>query len=169
MPKKEKVKRQPKITITLSSRQRKYLKNITAKGKHSARVIRRAQALLGSAKGMTDLEISKQIDTAVSTVERIRYRFEEGGVERAIFDAPRPGQPEKFDDKNEAFLVATACSEAPEGSDHWTLEMIREKLAKEKQLYVSKTAIWIHLRNRGIKPWLEKNVVHSGSNPGFHK
>ncbi|MBI2436296.1 MAG: helix-turn-helix domain-containing protein [Candidatus Magasanikbacteria bacterium] len=157
----KKKKRQPKNIIRLSSREKCRLREITRKGRHSARVIKRAQTLLKSEQGMTDKEIAGQIDVTISTVERIRYRFAEGGVKRAVFDAPRPGQPEKLDDTNEAYLIATACSDAPESVDHWTLELLREKLITDKKVKISTTAIWLRLRNHGVKPWLEKNVVYS--------
>lgn len=155
-------KRQPKHIITLSNQEKNQLKEITRKGKHSARVIKRAQVLLKSESGLTDDEIASQINVVLSTVERIRYRFSEGGIERALYDAPRSGQPEKLDAKAEAHLIAIACSDPPEGRDRWTLELLQKQIIKDKKVKtISTVAIWNHLRNRGIKPWLEKNVVHS--------
>ena len=155
-------KRQAKHIITLSTQEKNQLKEITRKGKHSARVIKRAQALLKSENGLTDGEIATQINVALSTVERIRYRFFKGGIERALYDAPRPGQPEKLDPKAEAYLIATACSDPPQGRTRWTLELLQKQIIKDKKVEtISTVAIWNHLRNRGIKPWLEKNVVHS--------
>ncbi len=155
-------KRQPKHTITLSNQEKNQLKEITRKGKHSARVIKRARVLLKSEGGLIDKEIADQMEVEISTVERIRYRFAEGGITRALYDAPRSGQPGKLDVKAEAHLIATACSDPPEGRSRWTLEMLRKKIIKDKKVKtISTVAIWEHLTNRGIKPWLEKNVVHS--------
>jgi len=155
-------KHQAKHIITLSNQEKNQLKKITRKGKHSARVIKRAQILLKSESGLTDDEITIQINVAVSTVERIRYRFSKGGIERALYDAPRPGQPEKLNAKVEAHLIAVACSDPPQGRTHWTLELLQKQIIKDKKVKtISTVAIWKHLRNRGIKPWLEKNVVYS--------
>lgn len=155
-------KRQAKCIITLSTQEKNQLKEITRKGKHSARVIKRARVLLKSESGLADQEIADQIDSAISTVERIRYRFSKGGIERALYDAPRSGQPEKLDTKTEAHLIAIACSDPPQGRTHWTLELLQKQIVKDKKVKtISTVAIWKHLRNRGIKPWLEKNVVHS--------
>ena len=155
-------KRQLKCVITLSNQEINQLEEITRKGSHSARVIKRAQVLLSSEQGLTDEEIADQMEIAISTAERIRYRFTEGGIERALYDAPRSGQPGKLDSKVEAHLVAIACSDPPEGRSRWTLELLRKKLIKDKKVKtISTVAIWEHLTNRGIKPWLEKNVVHS--------
>lgn len=154
-------KRRTKHIITLSNQEINQLEKITRKGNHSARVIKRAQVLLSSDQGLTDEETADQLDIAVSTAERIRYRFSEGGVERALYDAPRSGQPTKLNPKAEAHLVATACSDPPEGRSRWTLELLQKKLIKDKKVKsISTVAIWEHLTNRGIKPWLEKNVVH---------
>lgn len=155
-------KRQSKCIITLSSQEKNQLREITRKGKHSARVIKRARVLLKSESGLTDQEIADQIDSAISTVERIRYRFFKGGIERALYDAYRSGQPEKLNAKAEAHLIAVACSDPPQGRTRWTLELLQKQIIKDKKIKtISTVAIWKHLRDRGIKPWLEKNVVHS--------
>lgn len=155
-------KRQSKYTIKLSNQEKNQLREITRKGKHSARVIKRAKALLMSESGLSDEVIANQLDTAKSTVERIRYRFWEGGIKRAIYDAPRTGQPSKLNIKSEAHLIAIACSDPPEGRTHWTLELLQKRMIKDKKVKtISTVAIWQRLKNRGIKPWLKKNVVHS--------
>jgi transposase len=163
-------KSRSKYVVKLSKREEKLLKETISKGKHSVCVIKRAQALLDSAQGVVDKKIAERISSAISTVERIRYRFFEGGIERALYDAPRSGQPKKLNDKADAFLVATACSDPPEGSSHWTLELLQKELiAKNKVKTISTVTIWEHLNNRGIKPWLEKNVVYPESNAGIHR
>lgn len=155
-------KRQSKCIIILSNQEKNSLKEITRKGKHSARVIKRARVLLRSESGLTDREIADQTDSAISTVERIRYRFFKGGIEKALYDASRSGQPAKLNAKTEAHLIAIACSDPPQGRTHWTLELLQKQIIKDKKIKtISTVAIWKHLRNRGIKPWLEKNVVYS--------
>jgi len=63
-------------------------------------------------------------------VERIRKRFVEDGIERALEEDPRPGQKRKLDGRAEAVLIATACSEAPDGHEHWTLRLLAGKLVQ---------------------------------------
>ena len=65
-----------------------------------------------------------------STVGRVRQRFVEGGLERALNDLPRPGQRRKLDGKQEAHLVAVACSAAPEGHTRWTLRLLADQVVK---------------------------------------
>ena len=61
-------------------------------------------------------------------MERLRKRFVEGGLERALNEDPHPGQRRKLESRVEAQLVATACSNAPEGHDYWTMRMLAGKL-----------------------------------------
>ena len=65
-----------------------------------------------------------------STVSRVRQRFVEGGLERALNDRPRPGKQRKLDGKQEAHLVAVACSPAPEGHTRWTLRLLAGKVVE---------------------------------------
>ncbi len=65
-----------------------------------------------------------------STVSRVRQRFVEGGLERALNDRPRPGKRRKLDGRQEAHLVAVACSPAPEGHTRWTLRLLTGQAVK---------------------------------------
>ena len=65
-----------------------------------------------------------------STVGWVRQRFVEGGLERALNDLPRPGQRRKLDGKQEAHLVAVACSAAPEEHTRWTLRLLADQVVK---------------------------------------
>ncbi len=49
------------------------------------------------------------------TVERIKERYNEGGIKRALYDAPRPGQKQKYTSKDKAEIIAIVCSDAPKG------------------------------------------------------
>jgi len=148
---------QKKYIVRLSPREWRHVEDITKKGKSNARVILRARVLLKVHDGWDDEKIATHMKKSVRTVIRIRGRFARGGLERALYDAPRPGQPKKIDDATEARLVALACSEAPEGRERWTLELLQKALRKELKKKVSTIAIWHHLIDRQIKPWGEKN------------
>ena len=155
-----------KPIIKLSSRQKNELFDITKKGKHNARVIRRARILLESSKGLSAKKVALICASADRTVERIRAKFLKGGLEQALYDATRPGQPMKITDTVEAHLIALAVSDPPDGRERWTLELLRKKLIKNGVIKeISTVAIWERLKNREIKPWREKNVVYTKSNP----
>lgn len=157
-------------TIRLSRKERAVLVDITRKGSRSVHVMRRSQVLLKKASGWTDEKIAESLGITKRTADNIRRRFEEGGLDRALYDAKRSGYPPKLDEKAEAHLVALACSEAPDGRDRWTLELLRKRMIGDGKVQaISTVALWKRLKSRGIKPWLEKNVVHSGRDAGIRR
>lgn len=116
--------------VSLDEEERQELQDLTRKGEIKARKMKRAMILLKADEGLTDPEIMAAVDVSRPTVERIRKRFVEGGLEKALHEDPRPGQKRKLDGRGEAILIATACSEAPEGHDHWTLRLLGHKLVE---------------------------------------
>lgn len=151
-----------KYIIQLSAQERAQLQHITRSGNRNARVFKRAQALLKSYEGLIDEDIASHVGLTSRSIMNIRQRYCQGGLERALHDASRPGQAPVLDNKKEARLIAIACSSPPEGSEHWTLELLQEKLLKDGVVdHISTVAIWYHLRDRGIKPWRKKNVVRA--------
>lgn len=120
MPKKEHVN-------ALNEIERLELQNIVHKGVQKARVIRRAQSLLWSDAGKTDEEIAELQGIRPLTVAQTRQRWVE---EKTLEDKPRPGGKIKLDGKQEAFLVALACSKAPDGIESWTMQMLADKLVE---------------------------------------
>jgi transposase len=98
-------------------------------GKHSTRKLTRARILLKAASGWKDDRIAAALGIGRSTVERTRESFVERGLE-AINERPRPGKKPMLDAKAEARLIAEACSKAPEGASHWTMQMLADRLVK---------------------------------------
>jgi transposase len=119
-----------KYLINLSSEERHELLEMTRKGKIRARKFKRAMILLKADEGLTDAQIMAAIDVSRPTVDRIRKRFVEGGPDKALNEDPRPGQKRKLDGRGEAQLIATACSKAPEGHDHWSMRLLAGKLVE---------------------------------------
>ena len=159
----------PKYTVKLSDRERQYIKNITRKGDRNARVMKRASVLLNSDAGKTDGDIADTLAVSTRTIERVRIRYGTEGIERALYDAPRSGKPPTITDKVEARLVAIACSSPPEGTIHWTLDLLQEKMIKDGIVdSIGRSAIHLHLHDRGIKPWREKNVGDTISHSRVH-
>jgi transposase len=156
-------------TIQLSRKKQEALQDIVRRGRHQARVITRARILLLSHNGEGKDAMARHLEIGRSTVPRVRDRYREGGLERALYDAPRPGRAPKLDDHAEAHLVAMACSDSPEGRDHWTLELLQERMMADNKVdTISTVAIWKHLKKRGIKPWRENNVGPSEPHACVH-
>jgi transposase len=103
---------------------------MTRKGTVKARKFKRAMILLKANEGLSDPQIMEAVEVSRPTVERIRKRYVEGGLEKALNEDPRPGQRRKLDGRGEAFLIATACSDAPEGHNHWTLRLLADRIVE---------------------------------------
>jgi transposase len=119
-----------KYMINLDDEERQTLLAMTRKGKIKARQFKRAMILLKGDEGLSDPEIMAALNVSRPCVERIRKRFVSDGIERAMNEDPRPGQKRKLDGRAEATLIATACTEAPEGHEHWTLRLLAGKLVE---------------------------------------
>ena len=138
------------------------LQAIIHRGQHTTRVVTRARRLLLTSQGEGKDGIAVPLGIGRSPVQRTRDHDRAGGLNRALYDAPRPGPPPKLDDNAEAPRVAMACSDAPEGREHWTLELLQERMLADKTVKTRSTvALWKQLKKRGLKPWRENNVVHS--------
>jgi transposase len=116
--------------VELTEKERTQLEAVGKKGKVVARRLRRAQLLLLAADGYIDTEIAAALHLGVSTVERIRKRFVEGGLEWALSERPRLGGTPKLRGKAEAFLLATACSAPPQGRQRWTLQLLADRIVE---------------------------------------
>ena len=148
-----------KYVVKLTTEDKEYLQNFVSKGKRSAREFQRAWILLLADKGKTDREISELLNVSRMTVERIRTRYVNEGLD-AIHDKPRPGQPKKLSSSQEAQIIAIACNDAPEGRERWTLELLRKEAIKRGIVdNISTEPIRILLKKHNLKPWLKKHGV----------
>ena len=124
----------PRITSTngieLSDDEHEHLFALIHKGTHSARVITRARILSKLAKGHSNQDICLALEVTLPTVLKIRKRFAEGGLQAALVELPRPGSKPKLDAKQAAMITAIACSESPDGHDHWTLRLLGSKIVE---------------------------------------
>src|SRR5947207_3938577 len=140
--------------VGLSQIERTELRALLSSGKHASRKLKRAQILLAADAGADDEEIARSVGVGGSTVYRIKRRFVEGNLERALSDEPRPGAERKLTVKEEALLVATACASPPEGCARWTLELLAGamvKLTEHKSL--SHETVRRRLAENDLKPW----------------
>ena len=119
-----------KYIINLSDEDRQKLLEMTRKGEIKARKFKRAMILLKADEGLSDPQIMAALNVSRPCVERIRKRFVADGIERALNEDSRPGQKRKLDGRAEATLIATACTEAPEGHKHWSLRLLAGKLVQ---------------------------------------
>ncbi len=116
--------------VKLSEQQRQYLQKIVETGKDKARKITRCRILLlaDEAKGKTDEEISDALNVCLATIFNIRRKYHHDGLENAVNEAARSGQPIKFKGKDMAKITALACSKPPEGHAKWSLRLLADRV-----------------------------------------
>lgn len=148
--------------IRLTRKDRKVIQALLHSGSHPARVLKRANILLKASSGMKDVDIGHHLDCTTVHVANIRQRYCTQGLQRALYDAPRSGKPALFTGKDEANIVALACSQSPDGASRWTLKLLAEEAVKQKIVpVISPQSVWLMLERQNMKPWLKKNVVRS--------
>ena len=118
--------------VKLSEPERQYLQKIVKSGKDKTRKITRCRILLlaDGTKGKTDKEISDALNVCLTTIFNIRQRYCREGLERAINELARSGQPPKFKGKAMAKITAIACSTPPEGRAKWSLRLLADHIVE---------------------------------------
>lgn len=128
---------QKRYVVELSDAEREELELLVRQGRSLARKIQHAQILLKADEGprgpsWTDERIAETFGVGVRTVERIRLRLVEHGLEDALVRRQRrhPPKPRKLDGAAEARLIALACSKPPAGRKRWTLRLLADQLVR---------------------------------------
>jgi transposase len=140
--------------VELAQAEHAALTALVGGGKHPVRRLKRAQILLAAHAGLADEAIAQAVGTSGSTVYRTKRRFVEESLEAALSEEPRPGAERKLTGKEEALLVATACSKPPQGCARWTLELLAGafvKLTEHESL--SRETVRRRLAENHLKPW----------------
>lgn len=124
-----------KYIVELTREERRSLKQLASTGKAAAFRIQRANMLLKVDQGKDgpsweDTQVAETFDCGTSTIERLRKRWVELGTGQALERQKRSPQQSKLDGDAEAILVATACSNAPEGRSRWTLRLLADTLVE---------------------------------------
>ena len=118
--------------INLTQKEIKFLRQYKKSENRSEREYNRANILLLLHKSKKDGEIAEILEVERTTVWRTRRKYLKEGIENALQEKERSGQPIKYGTKEKAEVIATACSQAPKGRARWTLELLSDTL-KVKQ------------------------------------
>jgi transposase len=138
--------------LKLNENDREYLNNVVKKAKE----MNRARILLLLDKGKKIQEIVDILDISESTVAKIKKRYLNDGLDVALNDKPKSGQPKKYDDKKEAEIIALACTDPPKGRKQWTVRLIAEELNKYHGFEtITRESVRVilkkHQQNHGLK------------------
>ena len=126
-----------KYLVTLTADERTYLSELTRTGKTAAYKLTHARILLKAdqAEGgpaWPDEQIAQALEVSVATIERLRQRFVEQGLEATLSrkKQDRPSRPPILDGAAEARLIALACSQPPKGRGRWTRRLLADRLVE---------------------------------------
>lgn len=150
--------------VTLTDEERDLLHAMLSSGKAAARKLNHARLLLYADEAIdglrrTDQEIAATLGIGLRTVERVRQRFVEEGLDSALVPRPRPRGAYKIDQRVEARILAIAKSDPPSGRKRWTLRLIADQLVALNRSVVSPEAVRQVLKKRR-DPVAGEDVVH---------
>lgn len=113
--------------LQLPPEERERLTALLAKGQLSAKVFKRALALLELDRGHTLSAVAQTVGVSYPTILAWRDKYVTDGLDAALYDAPRTGRPVTIDGVARAKITALACSSAPAGHARWSLKLLAEK------------------------------------------
>jgi len=149
-----------RLQVRLSKGDREKLNDILSGGAQAVRTVLRALALCRLDEGRSASQVAAEVRLTSKAVREIGRRYEDGGLEQALYERPRPGAAPVLDDRQEQRIVAMVCSAPPQGRARWTVRLVAEEAVKRGLApRVGRETIRPLLRSHDLKPWREKNVV----------
>src|ERR1019366_1349367 len=159
-----------KLQVKLSSRDRRQLEELLSGGLQPVRTILRALALRQLDLGQSTAAVGASLGVSAKAVWQIGKRYGQDGLDRALFDAARPGKAPALDQHQSQQIIAVVCSPPPEGRVRWTVRLLTEEVIRRKLVpRVGRETIRVLLESHDLKPWREKNVVRGEVGPGVHR
>jgi len=120
--------------LRLSKQERKAVDAFRSKGAHMAREFNRAHILAALDRKVPEREIMQVLGVGRTAIWRTRAAYLEGGLEFALQDVDRPGQPKRYGTDQEAEVTALACSDPPQGAKRWTVALLTQAARRQPQM-----------------------------------
>ena len=150
----------PALRIEITSKDKKELRKLLGGGIQQVRVVLRALALLQLAEGVSAPRIAGMLPLTAQAIRKIGHRYQEAGLERALYEKERPGAVALLEDSQKQRIIAMVCSDPPQGFARWTVRLVAKEAVKRRLVpRVGRETIRILLLHHDLKPWREKNVV----------
>ena len=154
----------PALRVQVSKKDQAALKQLLRGGIEQIRVVLRAAALLRLGEGMGAPRIAAVLPMTRQAVRNLARRYQQGGIERALYDKQRPGAASLLSVQQRQRIIAMACSDPPQGRARWTVRLVAEEAVKRRLVpRVGRETIRILLLSHDLKPWREKNVVRGAT------
>jgi transposase len=153
-----------RVHVQLKRKDRQQVYGMLTKGRGPSRVLRRASILRQLDGGQKAAQVAASVGVAAKTVRAVARRYEEEGLESALYERPRPGKQRALDVGQSQRIIAMVCSPPPQGIARWSVRLIATEAVKRKLApQVGRETIRILLQSHELKPWREKNVVRGGT------
>ena len=158
-----------RLSVRLSQRDRDELRELVCRGIQPVRTVLRALALLQLDAGQAASTVAGNVQLTAKAVREIGRRYEDGGLERALYDQQRPGAAPLLEPSQKQRIIAMVCSDPPAGRARWTVRLIAEEAVKRKLVpRAGRETIRVLLESHDLKPWREKNVVRGRTRRRLH-
>lgn len=158
------------IEVHVSPKDLQELQSLLRAGIQQVRVVLRAIALEQLAAGLTAPAVSRIVHLSPQAVRQIAHRYQQGGLERALYEQQGRGAKELLGAAEKQRIIAMVCSQPPEGQARWTVRLIAEQAVKRKLVpRVGRETIRILLLGHEFQPWREKNVVCGRTGRRLHR
>jgi transposase len=140
------------------------LDEILASGVQQVRIVLRALALRHLGAGSSSADVAAMVRWSPKAIRTLCRRYNEGGLERALYEKARPGKKPLLEPSVQQRIVAMVCSQPPIGRARWSVRLIvEEALKREIVPRLGRETARILLQHHGLKPWQEKSVVSAGN------
>jgi len=151
-----------KLHLKLKKADRARINEILTKGKHSVRVVKRAQILSMLDRGFSANEIAPLLDCTPETARRTGWKYVRGDLVKAIEEPSRPGKARALNEKQSSQIIAMVCGQPPDGFARWTIELATAEAMRRKIVNtVGRETVRVLLHSHDHRPWREKNVVYT--------
>jgi putative transposase len=148
------------IQVRLANSEQQQLDKLLSGGLQPVRTVLRALVLRQLADGQAIRKVARNLGLTPKTVWLTSQRYQQGGLEGALYERARPGKEARLDAQQRQRIVALVCSPPPEGRARWTVRLLAEEAVKRKLVPgVGRETVRILLESHDLKPWREKNVV----------
>ena len=150
-----------RLRIRLPKRRRDRLDSILSGGLQPVRVVLRALTLSQLHQGKVASEVAAHLRINPKTVREIGRRYQDRGLDAALYDKQRPGATPLLDESQRQRIIAMVGADPPPGYARWTVRLVAEEAVKRKLVpAVGRETIRILLQDHDLQPWRGKNVVY---------
>ena len=150
----------PPLNIHVTRKDQQELRSLLKGGVQQVRLVLRALALLRLSEDVSAPQIAKTIPLTPQAIRRLGHRYQEAGLQGALYEKQRPGAAAVLDNIQRQRIIAMVCADPPEGRARWTVRLVAEEAVKRKLVpQAGRETIRILLLHHDLKPWRVKNVV----------